>query len=255
MKNWKYIFFILLFGLPNILSIAYAQQESAGSGINLFGSTRPDQEKLIPNCSYRNEYNPYTKQYTKNEICAPRLVPANSGNKPKTNPNQVRPQVKKTSDGMMYYIYAVPATGAGQQKQNIGTSYEESYLESFELYMSELIEKISFGEQDQMESNEAEDYQQQVTGQNYEINVNESVDYTNENVSSGTDNESSGLTSWDEYEANSQYLDEDISWSEESSEQIDSLYGYSNENVFGAADEVDTEYVNEEAGYSNESID
>jgi hypothetical protein len=103
-KSFSYLF-VPVFVLSTSFITVYAQAFTEGRSI--FGSNRPDYERLVPNCSIRNEYNPYMNQYTQNEICSPYLVavPGPTGNNQNFyNQPQYYPQPREFNDLDFRYI-------------------------------------------------------------------------------------------------------------------------------------------------------
>ncbi len=235
---------MLFLSLPNIFMVAYAQQADSGSSINLFGSTRPDKEKLVPNCSYRNEYNPYTKQTTKNEVCYPHLVPVTNGKQ--SQQNQKPPKLNNTDNNMMIYYYTSPKPQPQQESTYMPMT---TYLESFESYFDEMIQNFSGEEGSKQEVSTPE---QEQSSEPQEQNIIDEYYYIDESQSQNEEykNEDISLKSWDNEQG---YSNEDLS---NINEQID--LGYQNEDISSGGESGDNYddliYSSTESGYENEDI-
>lgn len=249
------LIFGFIFSFFTVFAFANAQ-ESALTGTGLFGSSRPDNERLVPNCTTRNEYNAFTKQYTQNEVCSPYVVFSSGSSN--TNSSQQRQRMNqqiytqpivRTMNTTYYnnnnrnpastyyydYYYIQP-----QQRSNnqIGTNNRQLYMDE-EIYYSQNSGLTNWDNTDN-KSYRSEDMGNASTDNTgYQ---DEEVGYYDQSLSSGDtsrddysygygdEDVGGGLTSWD----NSGYMNEDLySYGSESSNYVnEGVGGYSVEEVY-----------------------
>ena len=256
MKRFKYTIFGLLFSFFSLIVLVYAQQADTNS-ISLFGSTRPDNERLVPNCSYRDEYNPYTKQTTRNEVCHPYLMPVSAntssgvgggsvggGNwlNPNTNTYSNYSNYTTSNNPTIYYDYYI------QEQQ---PSYlDKGYVNTTENYIYEIIDKVDWSGGSPYTNEDVNNYSYSTPG----LTPWNSSGYANEDV-------------YDYGNQSSRYLNEDVSYygSELTSwnNTIGNGSGYMNEEIYVPSNS--SSYINEDiyyypsggsdgVGYSNEDV-
>ena len=80
-------------------------------------------DRLIPNCSYQNEYNPYTQQYTQNEVCNPRVASYTT--------NNTGNYYNNVPDYSYYTYYTQPATRYVTYEQYQQPQYYDIYTTTY----------------------------------------------------------------------------------------------------------------------------
>lgn len=277
-----FLYLTLIFVVSSFSFVANAQ-ESALTGGGLFGGLSSEGglfgssgqvDKLVPNCTTRNEYNQFTKQYTQNEVCHPYVVMVNNSNQQNTQQKQRRTQQIYTQPirnkiNFNYYTnnsnhnsYRYPISNNSniyysdhyymQPRQPSGYGYAEEYIYEDVNYVQPTVRYV-----DSVDGYVSEDiyYSQNPSLINWDDNSD--VAYLNESVDSGLDSwDTAGYENEDVYNSDDElYLSEDTnsglsSWSD----------GYADEDVYVGAsgsgyllEDVYNENLSN-IGYENENV-